>query len=124
MTKIRIVDWFEIPTSDFERAIKFYNRIFSVELVRGEAKNYQMAFFLHGEPGGALVKSEKGSLYQPSDKGPIIFFNGGDDLNEVMEKVEKAGGEVLVPKTFISQEIGYFGLFIDSEGNKIGLHSS
>lgn len=50
--------------------------------------------------------------------------NAGEDLQPMLDKIEKSGGEILVPKMEISPEMGYFALFIDSEGNKIGLHSS
>ena len=59
----------------------------------------------------------------PSDCGPLIYLNGGKDLNNVLNKVEEAGGRIVMPKTLISKEMGYFAIFIDSQGNKLALYS-
>jgi predicted enzyme related to lactoylglutathione lyase len=55
--------------------------------------------------------------------GVTIYLNGGDNLQVILDKVEKSGGRILIPKTLHADESGYFATFIDSEGNKIGLHS-
>lgn len=65
-----------------------------------------------------------GSGYVPSDSGSLIYLNGGDDLSLVLDKVEPAGGRIIMPKTLISEESGYFAVFIDSQGNKLALHSN
>jgi predicted enzyme related to lactoylglutathione lyase len=59
----------------------------------------------------------------PSEIGPLIYLNGGDDLNNVLCRVNEAGGRVIMEKTFLSESAGYFALFIDSEGNRLALHS-
>jgi predicted enzyme related to lactoylglutathione lyase len=59
----------------------------------------------------------------PSEVGPLIYLNGGTDLNNVLSKVNEAGGRVVMEKTFLSETAGYFALFIDSEGNRLALHS-
>lgn len=84
---------------------------------------FDMGFFpsQRGEVSGAVVAGEG---YVPGDKGTLVYLNGGDDLNTVLSKVETAGGKVAVPKTKITDEYGYFAIFIDTEGNKVGLHSS
>ena len=53
----------------------------------------------------------------------MIYLNGNPDVQKVLDKVEAAGGKILVPKTEISPEYGFMAVFIDSEGNRIGLHS-
>ena len=70
---------------------------------------------------GALVFAPE--FYQPSANGTMVYLNGNPDLQNVLDKVEAAGGSILVPKTEISPEYGYMGVFIDTEGNRIGLHS-
>jgi predicted enzyme related to lactoylglutathione lyase len=81
-----------------------------------------MAFFQTdgSNVSGALVQGED---YSPSKEGALVYLNGGDNLGNVLDKVEKAGGKAIVPKTRISPEMGYFAIFFDSEGNKIALHS-
>ena len=69
---------------------------------------------------GVIVK---GDGYQPSADGVTLYLNGGEDLRIILDKVENNGGKVMVPKTPHADESGFFALFRDTEGNKIGLHS-
>jgi predicted enzyme related to lactoylglutathione lyase len=73
-----------------------------------------------GHIGGAIIKTEG---HEPSKNGPLIYLNGGDDLNEVSNRITSAGGTVLQEKTAISEEHGYYALFLDTEGNRVALHS-
>jgi len=69
---------------------------------------------------GAIVQGED---YQPSIHGVIAYLNGGNDLQIMLDKIEPNNGRIIVPKTQISPEMGYFSMFIDSEGNKMAIHS-
>ena len=72
--------------------------------------------------GGALVDS--GGFHKPSQTdGPLVYLNGNPDLQNVLDRVEEAGGKIMVPKTEISPEYGFMAVIFDSEGNRIGLHS-
>jgi len=115
------VSWFEIPAHDLQRAVAFYNRIYGISMETLEMNGYAMAFFpASGGVGGAVVTGE-GCL--PAQAGTLIYLNGGKDLDQVLGKVEEAGGRIVMGKTMISEEAGYFAIFIDSEGNKLALHS-
>ena len=115
------INWFEIPAKNFERAVEFYNQIFETPMHKQEMMGYNMAFFeAEKGVGGAVIQ---GQGYEPSDKGVLVYLNGGDDLSVPLSKVEKAGGKVLVPKTLIKEEIGYFAIFMYTEGNKVAIHS-
>ena len=115
------VNWFEIPASDYERAKKFYESILATELIPSEdMKGFQMGMFPAQDGIGGGVIQGKG--YVPSAEGSIVYLNAGDDLNVVLDRVEAAGGQVILPKTSIGEN-GYFAFFKDSEGNKVGLHS-
>ena len=116
------INWFEIPATNFSRAKAFYSTIFNAELAVQEIMDNQMAFLPATENGvgGAIIQGEG---YTPSAEGTVPYLNGGTDLNVVLEKVADAGGEVVLPKTQISEEIGYFAFFMDTEGNKVALHS-
>ena len=116
------VSWFEIPATDFQQAVNFYNHIFDIEMTQNITQVNSMAFFPVTTGIGGAVIAGPGSI--PSDKGPLIYLNGGDDLNDVLNKVEIAGGRIIMPKTFISEDAGYFAIFIDSQGNKLALHSN
>ncbi|WP_445731700.1 VOC family protein [Mariniflexile sp.] len=115
------VSWFEIPAIDFQQAVHFYNHIFGIEMVQNITDVNAMAFFpVTSGIGGAVIA---GPNSIPSDKGPLIYLNGGNNLSNVLNKVEAAGGRIVMPKTLISEDSGYFAIFIDSQGNKLALHS-
>lgn len=112
----------EIPTTDFSRAVKFYQTILGLAIEEMEMDGNQMGV-LPNEEGTVNVVLVKGKDYKPTTDGALLYLNAGKDLQAMLDKVEKNGGQVILPKTEISPEMGYFALFIDSEGNKLGLHS-
>lgn len=124
--KNNIVGWFEIPVSNMERAIKFYETVIGVKLDRNQMGPLDMAWFPWVDggygSGGALVYHDE--FYKPSTDGVVIYLSAlsGDLANE-LAKVEAAGGKVLQEKTKISDEHGFMALFLDSEGNRLALHS-
>ncbi len=120
------ISWFEIGTTDLDRATKFYETIFGVTLAPMDLENIKMRMFpindMMTQVGGALVDS--GGFHKPSaTDGPLIYLNGNPDVQNVLDKVEAAGGKIFLPKTEISPEYGYMAVIIDTEGNRIGLHS-
>ncbi|MBL7742619.1 MAG: VOC family protein [Chitinophagaceae bacterium] len=119
------ISWFEIPASDLVRAAKFYETIFNTRLNPLDLPNIKMRMFPIEDMmgvGGAVVDS--GGFHKPSaTDGPLIYLNGNPDLQIILDRVEKAGGKIMVPKTEISPEYGFMAVIIDSEGNRIGLHS-
>lgn len=116
------VSWFEIPATDFQQAVSFYNHIYGIEMEQNITDVNAMAFFpVKSGIGGAIIAGP-GSI--PSDTGPLIYLNGGNDLDIVLSRVKEVGGRIVMPKTLISEEAGYFAIFIDSQGNKLALHSN
>jgi predicted enzyme related to lactoylglutathione lyase len=120
------ISWFEIGTTDLNRATQFYETIFNIKLNPMDLPNIKMRMFpindMMTQVGGAIVDS--GGFHKPSGTdGPLIYLNGDPDVQDVLDKVEAAGGKILVPKTEISPEYGFMAVIIDSEGNRIGLHS-
>jgi uncharacterized protein len=121
-TSPNALSWFEIPVSDFTRARKFYEALLSQPIEPMIMGPVTMGF-LSSDPtgvGGAIVHGD-GST--PSKQGTIVYLNGGSDLSPILARVEKAGGSIVVPKTEIGNDFGFFAHFMDSEGNKVGLHS-
>ncbi len=115
------VNWFEIPAYNFDRAVAFYNMIYSITMETSEINGYAMGFFpAKSGIGGAIVRGE-GCI--PNTTGPLLYLNGGKDLNIVLSKIEMAGGRIIMDKTLINEMVGYFALFIDTEGNRLALHS-
>ena len=120
------ISWFEIPTIDLDRAQKFYETIFGTSLIPLDLQNIKMRMFPMEDQmsgiGGALCYNKE--FYKPSSTdGPLIYLNGNPDVQNILDKIEGAGGKVLVPKTQISPEYGHMAVFIDTEGNRIALHS-
>ena len=120
------ISWFEIPATNLERAQKFYETIFGISMITMDTDNIKMRLFpldnmLMGV-GGAVVDS--GGFHKPSvTEGPLIYLNANPDVQKVLDKVEAAGGKILVPKTEISPDYGYMAALVDTEGNRIALHS-
>ena len=120
------ISWFEIPTTDINRAQKFYETIFGISMIAMDLPNIKMRMFplddMQNGIGGALVDS--GGFYKPSlTDGPLLYLNGNPDLQNILDKVIAAGGKIMVPKTEVSPEYGNMAVFIDTEGNRIALHS-
>jgi predicted enzyme related to lactoylglutathione lyase len=116
------ISWFEIPAINFQQAVAFYNNIFKMEMEKNFEGNYAMAFFPANKGIGGAIVAGPGST--PSDTGTLIYLNAGKDLTQVLKRIEPAGGRIIMSKTLINKESGYFALFIDSEGNKLALHSN
>lgn len=120
------LNWFEIPVNDFDRAKAFYSHIFNYEMPENQMGPNRMGFFLYdsnnGGIGGAIVQ---GPDYIPSQRGALVYLNAGPDLQEVLERVEGAGGRIEIEKTQVSAEegLGYFAIIHDVAGNRLALHS-
>lgn len=117
------VVWFEIAATDLERAKKFYSDVFQKEMQyvdMPDSPMYMMGSGAEGVPGagGALVKSADNV---PSTSGTMVYFYC-DDVAVEASRVEAAGGTLIVPKTSLG-EFGFMAMFIDTEGNKVGMHS-
>jgi predicted enzyme related to lactoylglutathione lyase len=117
-----VISWVEIPVKDMERAKKFYQSVFNKELMDYPIQGMEMAVFPMIQGGefamGSLVKSQ---IYKPSSIGTIVYFSCEDVGNE-LGRVEHSGGKVLMPKTSVGEN-GFIAHFMDTEGNRIGLHS-
>ncbi|WP_258209633.1 VOC family protein [Paenibacillus radicibacter] len=116
----RLFIWMEIPVSNMERAKAFYEEILQVEMHMMPMGDSEYAFFPVQEQtnGGALVK---GPLHKPSMDGVTIYIDGKPDLATILSRVPEAGGQVVMEKTYAGKHAGYLGMFVDSEGNRIGL---
>ena len=115
----KLVAWVEIPSADFERAVKFYSSVFQLDLMPIDCGNGEkMACFPTGE--GAIIYSQ---YAEPSENGTIVSLVVPDNIEAAISRIEQANGKVVIPKTKIEVEgRGYFALCMDSENNKIGLY--
>ncbi|TQV81499.1 VOC family protein [Aliikangiella coralliicola] len=116
------VSIFEIPATEISRAVDFYQSILDIKIEKMDFSDMQMGLFpTQGQLTYGVIVQEKD--YKPSANGVTIYFDGGDNLQVILDKVESKGGTIVVPKTLHADESGYFAIFIDTEGNRIGLHS-
>lgn len=119
------INWFEIPVEDFDRAKKFYETIFNYQMPENTMGPARMGFLLYdfqnGGRGGAIVYHP--GFYSPSDNGTLVYLNCEPDLSEVLNRVETAGGKVVQEKKLVAENLGYWALIKDTEGNRVALHS-
>jgi uncharacterized protein len=118
------INWFEIPATDISRAKTFYESIFEIEMQEMEMPDMKYAMFpfdpTSAKISGAIAKSP---FHHPGSTGTIIYLNANPDLQNVLDRIEKAGGKITMPKTSIGGN-GFMAFFTDSEGNGIALHSN
>ncbi len=117
-----VINWFEIPAADFERAVGFYEKVFDVTLERQSMDDAQMGIFPYEDPktGGAVTKME---MLKPGSVGTLIYLDATPDVEPVLSRAKANGGQIVMDKTLICDDVGYIGVFIDSEGNRVGVHA-
>jgi predicted enzyme related to lactoylglutathione lyase len=123
---VNTLNWFEIPVNDFDRARQFYSRLFDYEMRDILAGPNRRGFLPHDEQGGGIGGAiVHGPDYIPSQRGCLVYLNAGDDLDIVLARVPDAGGQVVQDKAPVSEEneLGYYAIIRDTEGNRIALHS-
>jgi len=114
------VTWFEIPAYDMERAKAFYDHVYHIRMETSRTGDFAMAYFPADQGIGGAVVQGPGCL--PNDTGALIYLNAGSNLEMLLGRVAEAGGRVIMGRTLISEDLGWFALFIDTEGNRLALH--
>ena len=117
-----VINWFDIPATEFDRAVRFYETVLGVSLIRENMLGAQIGMFpaKPGEATGAVLTRDG---VTPGTTGSTIYLKAGNDLSVALARVEPAGGKIIHPKTFIKEGWGYFAIILDTEGNTVGLHS-
>lgn len=114
----KLISWVEIPAEDFYRAVEFYSKVLEVKLDPVDFGEEKMAC-LPGDEGAISLSPG----FNPSKDGTLISFNAGDDIEGMIQRISASGGKIIKPRTKIEAEgRGYFALFIDSEGNRMGIY--
>ncbi len=115
------VVWFDIPVVDLDRAIRFYSAVLAAPVKKQELPELAIGVFLHEdhEIGGCLFKSQE---VKPSQHGPLLYLNVQGRLDQAIAAVERHGGKVVEPKHAIGP-YGFRAIILDSEGNRLALHS-
>lgn len=116
-----VISIVEIPVIDFERAVAFYSALLKMDIDQMEMDGSKLGVFPTAE-GSVSAILIKGPDYKPSREGALLYLNAETAMEAMLETIVSNGGEILVPKIEISPEMGFYAVFIDSEGNKMGLH--
>jgi predicted enzyme related to lactoylglutathione lyase len=118
-TSSNAVEWFEIPTADFKKSIPFYSRVLGCQLEAKEFGPNEIAVFPYQDPGagGCLMR---GPGMVPAGAGSVVYLHARQ-IGPALEQVEAAGGKIVIPKTAIGPDMGFFARFLDLEGNLVGL---
>lgn len=112
--------WFDIPVSDLERAVEFYSSVLNIQVEVVDSNGFKFAVLEHQEGnGGCLVPNENEIT---SSKGIMVYLNVNGRIKDAVSKVESNGGKVIEPIHAIGPH-GFRAIIIDSEGNRIVLHS-
>ena len=118
------INWFEIPSTDFGRAIRFYETLFdtTLRLEKPDADSLEMALFSDagGIPCCCVTHYEN---HAPSSSGTLVYLDASPSIDAVLARIESAGGKVRLPKLELPNDIGYIAHFVDTEGNLLALHS-
>ena len=118
------LNWFEIPVADIERAQRFYETLLARSMRREQMGPQTLAIFPY-EPGqsvgGALLQSATAPA--PSTEGTLVYLDASPSLDVVLSRASELGAKVLLPKLQLPRDIGFIAHIVDSEGNRIGLHS-
>jgi predicted enzyme related to lactoylglutathione lyase len=119
--------WTDIPVTNLDRAIKFYSAILGKEVRRLSEGRMEYGLLPHEEQnasGCLVVRGDSGGVdNRPSANGPLIYLSVEGRLDEAVETARKNGGKVLRARQKIGEH-GFRAVIIDSEGNRIALHTS
>jgi predicted enzyme related to lactoylglutathione lyase len=119
----RVISWFEIPAHDLDRATRFYEAALDMSLQRQVVGGVPMSLFGHAEAdtGGCIVFNPPES--KPHADGVLVYLNATPSVTAALDRIQKAGGKKLGPAVELPNNYGYIGHFLDSEGNRVGLHA-
>lgn len=113
---------FEIPAKNISKAINFYESILDTKIEKMEIQGMKMGILPYKgqQVTGVIIEADG---YEPSTNGITIYLNAGENLQSTLDKISRNGGKILIPKTPHADQNGFFAVFIDCEGNKLGLTS-
>jgi uncharacterized protein len=119
--------WTDIPVTNLDRAVKFYSAVLGKEVRRFSDGGAEYGLLAHEEQsasGCLCVRSDSGGVdNRPSANGPLIYLLVEGRLDDAVEAARQNGGKVLRARQQIGEH-GFRAVIIDSEGNRIALHTS
>jgi uncharacterized protein len=121
----QVIDWFEIPVSDIERAQAFYETVLQTTLLRESYAGPSMQMAVFPSEGDAV----KGALIsghlalQVGVSGTLVYLCAGISLDAALQRVVAAGGQVVMGKVALPEGLGFMAHMLDVDGNRVGLHA-
>ncbi|KPF69932.1 glyoxalase [beta proteobacterium AAP99] len=123
MSSTNPIRFVEIPVTDMDRAVLFYEAVFSVDLERQTIDGYEMALFPFDPAAhGATAALAKGDVYRPAQVGPIVYF-AVDSIDSTLSRARARGAKTLYEKKSAG-DWGWVAEIEDSEGNRVALHEA
>ncbi len=122
-TKAKVVTWFEVPSTDFDRAVGFYERLLGAPLRREDFGGSTLGIFPHAEEAVSGAVMPPGAL-NPSADGLNVYLWIEDGIDAAIDRALAGGGKIADPKMQLPGDMGWVAHIIDSEGNRIGLHAA
>jgi predicted enzyme related to lactoylglutathione lyase len=117
------VVWFDIPVTDMDRAIRFYEAVTQTGMQRLTLENGDETALFASQDSGVTGSLYKSTQDKPSEFGSRVYLNAEPSIDDWIKRVKSAGGRIAVEKTEIPKVGGYYAYFIDSEGNRVGLNA-
>lgn len=120
---VNAINWFEIATSNLNRAQQFYETILDCKMQQIDMGHGVEAVFPYEQGqgvGGSLTNKPNGTV---GTGGAVMYLNAGASLDAALARVEAAGGQIVLPRQELPPGIGCFAHIMDTEGNRVGLHA-
>ena len=120
------ISWFEIPTTQLDRAQAFYEAVLGCRLRREPMGPSQGAVFPYDRQGdgvgGALMCGPTAAV--PGAGGTLVYLDASPSLDAALLRAVAAGGQVALARQALPPGMGYFAHITDLDGNRVGLHES
>jgi predicted enzyme related to lactoylglutathione lyase len=115
--------WVDIPVRDLDRAIEFYAAVLGTPVTREGGPGFSFGLLAHSgsDVAGCLYLADDGNA--PSARGPLVYLNVDGRIVDAERAVAARGGRI-VESTHAIAPHGYRAIVLDSEGNRIALHSA
>lgn len=111
--------WFDIPVADLDRSAAFYAAVLGIKVHKEKYGDYNFCVLDHQDGnGGCLVLAPE----NVSKAGTLCYLNASGRIRDAVAQVARHGGQVIEPIHPIGPH-GFRAVVIDSEGNRIALHS-